>query len=411
MRMCHFQGKPNDGSKPGEATQGQRVPVDWGVKVYGKIGRTNLALLDVKTRAFNGIPSRNYFAGRIYQNIFSESKVGIIFTSGEPGSEDTNTLFGIDFRYSTSRFLKNKNFAAGGWWVTNRNKHPDGKHHGYGVQIGYPNDLLDFNISYGYFGDSLDPGVGFLPRSSSQQILSSFKFSPRPKKGLLGKLVRQMGFENYSWLYWGLNGSMESSRVSVAPMTVISLESGERLEFFFITHREVLPEPFEVAENVVIPIGDYVYYRYQYLVRTASHRDLAFEMKYETGGFYSGKLSQLELTLDFHYKSNIRLGLEGIFIRGRLPEGNFNETIYRGKADFYLNPDLGLMTYIQYDSVTENIGANIRFKWRISPGNTVYLVYNKSWERGYDPLSPYGNRRFLSMEDRGIFKVQFSWRP
>lgn len=391
--------------------QGAQVPIDWGVKVYGKIGRTNIALLDVQTRSFNSVPAGNFAAGRIYQNIFSESKVGVIFTSGEPGSEEHNTLLGIDFKYATSRFLKTKNFAVGGWWVNNWNTLTNGKHYGYGAKIEYPNDLLDVHVNYSYFGDSLQPGLGFLPRSNVQQYESSFKFSPRPKKGLLGKLIRQIGFENYAWLYWDLNGNLESSRVSVAPMTVINTESGERLEFFFITHREVLPEPFEVADNVVIPIGDYTYYRYQYLVRTASHRKVAAEIKYETGGFYSGKLSQLEVSADFSYKANIRLGLEGIFVRGKLPEGRFRETVYRAKADFYLNPDLGLMTYLQYDSVSENIGINCRFKWRISPGNTIYIVYNKSWEKGFDLLSNYSTRRFFSPRDRGIFKIQLSWRP
>lgn len=391
--------------------EGAQVPIDWGVKVYGKMGRTNLALLDVKTLAYNGFDSENFFAGRIYQNIFSESKVGMIFTAGTPGSEDSNTLFGIDFKYSTSRFFRNKNFNVGGWWVTNKNNLPDGKHYGYGVNLGYPNDLVDLQMGYYYFGDSLEPGLGFLPRNDVQQFQSNFKFSPRPKKGLLGKLVRQMGFENYCWLYWDLNGNLESSRISVAPMTVINTESGERLEFFFITHKEVLPEPFEVSDNVIIPIGEYVYYRYQYLVRTASHRKVTAELKYETGGFYSGNLSQLEISADYSYRANIRLGLQGIFVRGDLPEGKFKETVYRARADFYLNPDLGFMTYIQYDSVSQNLGANFRFKWRISPGNTIYFVYNKNWEKGWDLSSPYGSRHFLPLQDRGVFKIQLSWRP
>ncbi|MCP5109013.1 MAG: hypothetical protein GY950_36860 [bacterium] len=390
---------------------GEQVPINWGAKVYGKIGKTNVALLDVKTRAYNGFASENFFAGRIYQNIFAESKVGIIFTSGEPGTRETNTLFGIDFKYATSRFLKNKNFAVGGWWVTNKNKLPEGKHYGYGIKVEYPNDLLDVHLTYNYFGDSLEPGLGFLPRNGVQQFQSAFKFSPRPRKGFLGKMVRQMGVESFCWLFWDLNGNMESSRVSIAPMTAITTESGEKLEFFFITHREVLPEPFEVADNVMIPIGDYTYYRYQYLLRTASHRKVAVEVKYETGGFYSGSLSQLEVKADFSYRANIRLGLQGIFVRGDLPGGEFRETVYRGKVDFYVNPDLGFMTYLQYDSVSENIGANIRFKWRISPGNTIYFVYNKSWEKGFDPLAAYNTRHFYPLHDRGIFKIQLSYRP
>ena len=162
---------------------GEQVPIDWGAKVYGKIGRTNIAMLDVKTRAFNGLPAENFFAGRIYRNIFSESKVGIIFTSGEPGSEETNTLFGIDFKYATSRFLENKNFLFAGWWVTNKNRLPNGKHYGYGAKVEYPNDLLSISLTYNYFGDSLDPGLGFCPETGCSSFNRCLNSVPGPKRG------------------------------------------------------------------------------------------------------------------------------------------------------------------------------------------------------------------------------------
>ena len=389
--------------------ENEQVPVDWGVKVYGKIGQTNIALLDVKTRAFNGIPSGNFAAGRIYRNIFSESKLGLIFTHGEPGSNQRNTLLGIDFRYASSRFLHRKNVAASGWWVNNWNSRTEGKHYGYGFKIDYPNDLIDSNLSYNYFGDALEPGLGFLPRSGVRNLQGRFSLGPRPRKGFLGKLIRKFSWEMYPNIYWDLSGRLESSRVSLAPFTVFNLESGDRLEFFLIFHREVLPEPLEVADNVIIPRADYRYKRYQFNFWSASHRPASVRVEYEVGGFYGGTLSRLELGVGFNSRGNIKLGLEGDFIRGSLPEGRFKETLYRGRADFYLNPDLGLMTFLQYDSVSENLGVNIRFKWRISPGNTIYLVYNKAWERELDPLS--AARRFFSLQDRGIFKIQLSWRP
>jgi hypothetical protein len=382
------------------------IPIDWGVKIYGKIGKTNLSLLDVKAKAFNDIPRKNFFAGRISQNIFSQSKLGIIFTSGEPGPESfNNKLFGMDFKYATSHFLKNKNFSFSGWWVYNWNQYTEGKHYGYGLKVDYPNDLFDIGLSYNYFGDSLEPGLGFLPRGSGQQLRTNFQFRPRPKNGLPGKLIRQLFFRVFGFFYWDLQGNIESSRISICPLTHIRAESGDQIEFYIIPQREVLTEPFEVAENFFIPIGDYSFTRYQVEFRSASHRMIQLNLEYEFGGFYGGKLRQIELGLDFKYRGNISLGLQGNFVRGNLPEGKLDENLYRLKADFYLNPNIGLMTFIQYDSVSGNIGANFRFKWRISPGNTIYLVYNKSWEK-LDPLS-----RFMPLQDRGIFKIQLSWRP
>jgi hypothetical protein len=385
----------------------KQVPIQWGAKVYGKMGRTNLALLDVKTQTHNGHSSGNYFAGRVYQNIFSQSKLGIIFTSGDPAKDTTNTLLGVDFKYSTSSFLKNKNLSVSGWWATNHNDIENGKHYGYGAQIGFPNDLFNIDITYSYFGDAMEPGLGFLPRNDNQQIIANFNIRPRLKGGYLRKLIRQFFFESYFRLYWDLNGNLESSRISFTPLT-FNTESGDRFEVFFIFHREVLNEPFEVSDGVIIPLGDFKYNRYQFQFRSAQHRPIDTKIQFETGDFYNGTLKQLDVEANFSRKGNIKMGLSGTFVSSDLPEGSFKENLYRARADFYLNPDMGLMTYVQYDSVSENIGANIRLKWRISPGNTIYLVYNKSWEKQYDRMSRY---RFHPYLDRGIIKVQLSIRP
>jgi len=385
--------------------EGRESPIQWGAKVFGKIGSTNLALLDVKTEKFNGFPSKNFFAGRISRNIFSESKVGIIFTSGEPGAAHANTLFGVDFTYSTSRFLKNKNFAAGGWWVRNWNQKDNGKHDGYGFKIDYPNDLFDIMTTYQYFGDSLEPGLGFLPRNNIKKLSTGFTFSPRPSKGFLARIVRQFFTSLSTSFIWDLQGNMESSLISLSPLR-FQAQSGDYFECRIDRQREVLAAPFQVAENVAIPAGDYTFSVKAVELRTADYRIISGGGEYEAGDFYNGKIKKLQLEVNLNYHGNVTLGLEGEFVHGSLPQGKFTENLYQVKADFFLDADLGLMTYIQYDSVSKNIGANIRLKWEISPGNTIYLVYNKSWEKRFDPAS-----RFFPLMDRGIIKLQFSWRP
>src|SRR4030067_2455648 len=68
----------------------ERIPVRCGVKLYGKIGSTNISALDIQTGDYPGLPGTNMFAARLTQNIFSESKVGWIFTNGSPaGAADT----------------------------------------------------------------------------------------------------------------------------------------------------------------------------------------------------------------------------------------------------------------------------------------------------------------------------------
>ena len=93
-------------------------------------------------------------------------------------------------------------------------------------------------------------------------------------------------------------------------------------------------------------------------------------------------------------------------LRGRLPESRFNENVYQIKADIFLSPDLGLMNYLQFDDISNTLGWSARVRWQISPGNEIFLVYNKNWERRWDPAG-----RFAPLGDRGVIKIALSIRP
>jgi hypothetical protein len=393
----------------------QQVPVNFGAKLFGRLGRTNISVVDVGTRRFGdpaaglNLPAKNLLAARVYQNLWEESRVGLIFTDGDPASSAPggyNRLAGVDFRYATSRFQGDKNFTFDAWGVYNWWPDPGKKkHQGFGFRLDYPNDLWDINSSYGYFGDGLNPGLGFISRPGVQSWGIMAAFMPRPKKdGWVGRVVRQFFFEPYAEFYWDLSGRLETRTISFSP--AVQLETGDRVEGDLSSNYDVLPFDFEVADGIVIPAGPYPYTNFRAGFESASHRPYQFEFNQHFGRFYSGRLTETELSVLLKYKGYATIGLQAAFIRGRLPQGNFNENIYEFKADFYFSPDLGLMNYVQYDDVSKELGWQARLRWRISPGNEVFFVYNKNWERRFDPKS-----RFAPLGDHGVLKIQLTIRP
>jgi len=385
----------------------QQVPILYGAKVYGKLGNTNMSLIDMRTKSFDplGLPAENFVAGRVYQNIMAESKVGLIFTHGDPSSEGRNTLAGVDFTYWTSRFLGDKNFSLAGWYVYNWNELKSGKHQGYGFKIDYPNDLWDIAVTYSYYGDALNPGLGFLPRGSIKVLSGGMNFRPRPQRGFLADWVRQFFFELRPSFYWDLTGKLETMRIFVAPLN-FRTEKGDHIEFNFSINRDAPPEDFEIAEGIFIPREVYDFTNYNIQYSSPSYRSLIISAEYRFGPFYSGTYRDAELGLTFRLNGHVNLGINANLVKGNLKEGEFTENVFQLKADFFLTPDLGLMNYIQYDDVSNTLGANIRFRWQLSPGNEIFLVYNSSWERRWDPIS-----RFVPMESRGVFKILLSIRP
>jgi hypothetical protein len=384
--------------------EGDPVPVRYGLKFFGKLGQTNLSVLDVKTDALNGLAAENYVAARVVQNVLDESKVGIIFTNGSPSGEK-NTIVGIDATYQTSRFFGDQNLNAGGWYVANWTGTGDGSHRAYGIRLDYPNDLWDCRANYAYYGEAFSPGLGFLARPNGQSFETGFSFQPRPRPGGMGGLVRQFFFELELSYFWDLSGHLETREIFTAPLN-LRTESGEHIEFNIMPNRDVLPYDFEVAEGVILPRGAYDFTRYRFEFNSAMHRPWTVDLSWRFGQFYSGHYDDVEAGFGLKFKGYATVALAMNFIRGRLPEGRFSENVYQLKADVFFSPDLGLMTYFQYDDVSKKLGANARFRWRISPGNEVFLVYTKNWERRWDPTL-----RFVPAGERGVFKITLSLRP
>ncbi len=383
---------------------GKQVPVVFGAKLFGKIGRTNLAVLDIRTDAFENLAAQNFLAARMTQDIFAESKVGWIFTDGSPTGE-RNSLAGVDFQYSTSKFLKNKNLMVAAWAAYNWNNKTEGGHHGFGFRANYPNDLWDIQSTYAYYGEALDPGLGYMMRLGIQTFFLKVGYQPRPSGGLLGRLVRQFFFDASGDFYWDLDGKLETSRLSTTPFS-LRTESGEQIGFSIVPNRDVLPYDFEVAEGIVLPAGSYDFTSYRLDFSTANHRPAVFNANWSFGEFYSGHYDDVTFGLAAKYKGYASLSVDINLVRGRLPQGHFSENVYQVKADFFLSPDLGLMNYIQYDDISKLLGWSVRLRWRISPGNEIYFVYNKNWEKRWDPTS-----RFVPLEERGVFKISLSIRP
>jgi hypothetical protein len=384
--------------------EGSQIPVRFGTKLYGKIGNTNLAVLDVQTGAYGDLSGRNLLAARMTQNIFAQSKVGWIFTNGSPTGE-RNSLAGVDFNYSSSKFLGDKNIMLAAWGAYNWNEREEGRHHGFGFRADYPNDLWNVQTTYAYYGEALDPGLGYMMRQGIQTAFARVAYQPRPAGGFLGRFVRQFFFEASADYYWDLSGNLETSQINASPLA-FRTQSGERLGFSVVTNRDVLSYDFEIAKGIILPAGPYDFTSFRLEASTASHRPVVIDAGYNFGEFYSGRYDDVNLGLTLKFKGYATLAFDANLVRGRLPEGRFNENVYQVKADIFLSPDLGLMNYVQFDDISNTLGWSARLRWQISPGNEIFLVYNKNWERRWDPMS-----RFAPLGDRGVVKISLSIRP
>ncbi len=351
--------------------EGREVPIMWGGKVNGKVKNTHFGSLITQTRSVDSlVPGTKMGVVRIKQNILKESSFGMIATMGDPGARSQAWTTGVDFTYQTSTFGSNKNFLVGAWGMINNREGLEGDKTAVGFKIDYPNDLWDWFVQYRRIGDAFNPSMGFVNRKGINSYSGKVDFMPRPEN----RLIRQHRFKFSPSLDTDLNHHWESYSVFFAPLNA-GLESGDRFEFNIMPQGEYLKESFEISDEVVIDPGGYHWMRYRLEASTASKRAINGMATYWFGGFYGGKLDQIEmllnwrvmsfLILEFMYENNI----------GRIPTGNFNKELVSVRTALNISSNLNISLFVQYDNESNSVGSYSRLRWTFAPLGDLYIVY------------------------------------
>lgn len=387
---------------------GEPIPINAGAKLNGRIGRWNVGLLDVQTRETRTsrgvVPAVNLLAGRVSYDVTSKLRIGTIFTNGDPEGLGRNSLFGIDAVWRTSTFLGRKNFLVGGWTVMTTGDRQPGPRTGWGAKVDYPNDFLDCAATVSDFGVALNPALGFLPRRGIRQTDLSCTLKPRPSKDGLFRAIRQQFFENEFTLVRNHKGFTESWSYFMAPLN-FRLESGDRAEFNWYPQYEFLATPFEVARGVVIPPGSYRFTRWRIEAQTSTHRAIQAGSTTWFGGFYNGSLTQWENYVKWTSpEGRLQFGVSTESDFGRLRQGNFVQRLWQLQSAFAWNQNVVLSSFIQYDTESQNLGANTRLRWTLKPGNDLFIIWNRAWERLI--LNP---RELTFIPDTELLAVKLRW--
>ena len=62
-----------------------------------------------------------------------------------------------------------------------------------------------------------------------------------------------------------------------------------------------------------------------------------------------------------------------------LAEGQFTTDVVRAAVNTQFSPWISLVNNIQYDTVSEVLGWQLRFRWITRPGDDLYFVYTHNW--------------------------------
>ncbi|MEX0288872.1 MAG: DUF5916 domain-containing protein [Flavobacteriaceae bacterium] len=380
----------------------QQIPVVGGAKLNGRIGKTAFGGLGIRTNDFalnnEDFDATNMGVFRVRRNVLKESSVGLIATAGDPLGRDGSWMTGADFTFQTTSFKGDKNFLIGGWALFTDREDLTGDRSAAGFKIDYPNDRWDVAVTYARIGEQFDPSLGFVPRRGVNFYRLGGTFAPRPKTPWL----RQMFHQFFVTYINTISGPWQSYSVFTAPINW-RLESGDRIEANIRPVGENILDPFQIAEGVTIPVGEYNFMRYRLEAEFARKRRLSGQATWWFGSFYDGNLDEFELTLNWNPSALLAFEFNGLHNRARLPFGNFDQTLAGLRVRFNVTSNLQINSYLQYDTDSRILGLNARIHWIFSPLGDVFLVYNHNTVNNINQPWELQNRQIL-------LKVRYNFR-
>ena len=371
--------------------EGEEVPVDYGVKLTGRVGRTDIGVLNVRTRDLRGVEEKDFIVGRVKQNFLEQSYVGTIFTAGNPALPISSSTIGADLRLATSRFLGgSRNLVFNAYGLKSNNEGISGQDWSYGVSAQYPNDKFDAQIIWREIQENFTPSLGFVQRSNVRMLRLGGSYNPRPMS-FLG--IQQMFHDVFYTRFTRLdNGEVESWDV-YATLVDWHFNSGDSLHSLFDVNPtyERLFAPFEISPGVVLPAGEYRFTRWRFSFVSAQKRRLQGSIGSSFGNYWSGEAKSFNTGLSYKIPPYFSISFNTNQTFARLPQGNFIARIFTSQVNYSPSPFLSFSNIIQYDNRSRNFGLQSRVRWTVQPGNDLFFVFGQGWIQ--DPDRDYDLRR------------------
>jgi hypothetical protein len=385
---------------------GEEVPIDFGLKLTGKVGRTDIGVLDVRTRDLPKVSEKNFFVGRAKRNFLQQSYVGGIFTNGHPGLPISSSTFGGDVRLGTSRFLgARRNLVVNTYALRSVNEGTSGKDRSYGISAEYPNNETEAEFIWRDVQQNFRPALGFVSRRNVRLTRVGGRYNPLPKNFLN---LQQMFYGGYYTRFTRLSdGQVESWNLHFATFDW-HFKSGDNIHALLspqsITY-ERLSAPFEISPGVIIPPGEYRFTRWRTNVQSAAKRRLQGSAVWLFGNYWSGRAQELSTTIQYKIPPGFNITFNTNQTFARLPQGNFVARILNWQVNYAASPFLAFSNLIQYDNRSRNLGWQSRVRWILQPGNDLFFVFGQAWIQ-----DSTGGYRFHPHDSKLSAKFQYTFR-
>jgi len=358
---------------------GDRVPIEAGARVTGKVGDWGIGAMSIRTGGDDdlALPSTDFQVLRVKRDVLRRSTVGGMVThrSTTPGDGGSNQSYGID---GTFRFFEN--LAVTGYLARTEQDSFTRPSDSWRTTLELAEDLYGVRLELLSVDPDHKPGVGLARRTDFRKSAATLRYSPRPA-GLPS--VRKLTWELSLDYFEGATTRQIESREQRARFEV-ELASSDRIRLDGTRSFERLDRPFAVTPGLSVAPGDYPYQDVRLTFQSGAQRRVSGNVSLQHGSFYDGTLTSLGIN-GARIVASPQLSLEpGVTInRLDLAAGRETQQLLRWRIDYAFSPLMFSSALVQYNAVDRAFSTNLRFRWEYRPGSELFLVWTDSRRTGF----------------------------
>ncbi|MEX2465491.1 MAG: DUF5916 domain-containing protein [Gemmatimonadota bacterium] len=385
--------------------EGRPARILGGGRLVGRLGSWDLGLIEMQTAASSDRPGENFGVLRVRRQLFNpNSFLGAMGTSRVDAEGRYNVSYGIDgsFRVVGDEYLTVKwlQTVQGGDSV--RDAAPGGLEAGRLVFDWTRRRLsgLSYQIAGTWSGPGYDPGVGFEPRSDFARGQADLNYSWFPESGSPLRRI-WLGSENSVWVR-NADDRVDSGRMQ--PFLQLEGRSGLVLKTSVNTRYEDVPGAFALANDVLVPRGRYWATEGAVEMRAVRAWPIRPNVTLTGGEFFDGTRVGFRTDVTWPASRHLEVvgGWEWNRIRFDARDQGFDANLVRLTLRGAIDIRMSLDTFAQYNSVTDQITTNTRFRYNFREGQDLWLVWNEGLnverDRAGMPRLPFEDARTLTVK-------------
>jgi hypothetical protein len=249
-----------------------------------------------------------------------------------------------------------------------------------------------YNASVARAGPAFLPGLGFLERSDFVRLGDGLGYGWAPP----GDSVWRRQNVNLDGIAYFRNADSELETALVGGTWNLETKRDAYITFSAAYDFENVAEEFALADDAVIPAGDYSFPTATAFYRAPSGSALIWRVAATGGGYFDGyRVSPSAVAVwkpSMHVETSIEYELNYVELSPR--DQTFVSNLARLRFLWLVNKQIAFSSFVQANTALHAVIANTRLRYNPSEGHDLYLVYDES--------AGYGDEADPELDSRAV---------